>query len=903
MNEDRERPNFNLRVGQAVSGGEFVLDEERALAKLQKFQLPSPHHYLLEFVKAAHLLGADQMNFRIAVDEVEIFFSGEALRPEELEILYSAPFSQRGEGSLRALRHLAIGANAARGLGLQEFVIEVAGDEPHGVCVVGDEISRREVHLEQESVWTTRIYLRRRLQFSHITRFVNSVRGTRGEVALLKDRCRYSRINIWVDEESISEGLVLSDDAHSIVKITGPMEEGRLGIYLASQQFQTAVLQHGVLISIERRHSNLWGAEAVVDSGRLTTNLSQSAFVEDANWNQLQDVLEEAKIRSLSLYVGGLATAIRDLDQGIDAQTQPFFDSLLHLLRNLTAEHLMEGRFDELMETLNQRKSARLFSGNKASDEDTIERHWRTLQRTEEAIYSELKRLHETRRNIRRWQASPAAASLNEGIHPFQKTVVLDNGSSITAAISPTREISELQLIHEGNLLEVRRIESGGCTGITLRAAGTLPVCDRFERVLPSRTFHGLVALVELLFEVIDEAFYEFDQEWQLSFVEEMISGGFRETLQEAMGWARWPVALQDKVPNNLALPITGTADRLAMIGNARSVRFFEGSHNDTWSLSGLEKNRTGTGLDFLAVLTPDCLDLLDDERLEGHPVLRVDSRRRAILEKFLDYELLPVAQYLERLEIAERREKENNDGDFIDWFEEERPRSSSPGFDRLSKQVKRRRAAWADEDRKRTPKELSRLQNSARSFRKSMPPRSTPRTIDSTDSSLILDRWAVEEESAESHVLESRRSDFPRNAKKEAEAKVEDPTVEEPKVEEQIEESKCSEKAEQFLETLRSSLGQYSAKGLSRSQLSQRSLGPDKSLMEASLFSTWLNEDHPAIEYAMENQEDPIALAFVLRALHAAVHLDDIEDQKALDHKLAATLDPHRGEFRALLK
>ncbi len=892
-----------------MGGGEFVLDEKRALAKLQKFQLPSPHHYLLEFVKAAHLLGAEQINFRITIDEVEVAFDGEALRPEELEIFYSAPFSQRGEGSLRALRHLAIGANAARGLGLREFIIDIAGDEPHGVCVVGDEISRRSVELEQEVAWTTRLYLRRRMQWSKLKRFVNQAMGTRGEVDLLRERCRYSSVDIRVNEERVSHGMTLSDNARSIVKITGPAEEGRLGIYLASRQFQTVVLQHGVLINSGKRHSNFWGAEAVVDSGRLTTNLSQSAFVEDHNWNQLHEILETAKIRSLSIYVRDLAIAVQEGDQRADVPTQPFLDSLLHLLRSLNAGDLIEGRFDELIETLNQRGSSQSTSGpragNDASDEHSPERHWRTLQLTKEAIQDELERLNETRRNIKRWQASPAATALNETSFPFQKTEVLNNGSTITAAISPTREISELHLIHEGNLLEVRRLETGGCTGITLRASGTLPVCDRFERVLPSRTLHGLVSLVELLFEVIDDAFYELDQEWQLSFVEEMISGDFRDTLQEAMGWARWPVALQDKVPNTLALPITGTADRLAMIRKARAVRFFEGAHNDTWSLSGLWKNRTGTGLDFLAVATPDCEDLLDDERLQGHPVLRVDNRRRAILEKFLDHEFLPVAQYLERLEIAEQKKEEENTGDFDDWFEE-RPRFSQ----HLAPTTSTSGAGV-----QRNNHELDSLRNSARNFRKSMSSRSTPRTITSTASSFILDRWAVEEESADSNEFEFPRSrDLHPREKKDSEPvgfleepQAEELQVEEPKIEENIEEpqeeSEGSEKAEQFLETLRSSLEQYSAKGLSRSQLSLRNLGPDKSVMEASLFSTWLNEDHPVIEYAMENQEDPIALAFVLRALHAAVHLNDIEDQKALDHKLAATLDPHRGEFHAPLK
>ena len=65
-----------LRTGTPTSRGEFLLHQERAREKLQQFQLVSPHHYVLEFLKAAWLLNATRVEFNLDSTNSQVRFDG-----------------------------------------------------------------------------------------------------------------------------------------------------------------------------------------------------------------------------------------------------------------------------------------------------------------------------------------------------------------------------------------------------------------------------------------------------------------------------------------------------------------------------------------------------------------------------------------------------------------------------------------------------------------------------------------------------------------------------------------------------------------------------------------------------------------------------------------------------------
>ncbi len=299
-----------LREGNPIAQGQFVLDRQRALEKLREFQLPSPYYYALEFVKAANLLGATRIDFSLSVDTVEVDFDGEEFTPEELQELYSAAFTHRRDQRQDALRHLAIGVNAAQGLGLRYLRIEVGGEAPHGVFLQQEEIEP--IQPISEHTPGTRILLHRTFQPGHLLRFVDRLRGQLAEAGLLREKCADCRTPIFIDEEQISHGFTRVIDGHTPVHYHHQGESGAVALTAENQHFNTTVLQHGVLIAEDRRRSPFvdFGCRAIVDSPHLTANLSQSAFVEDDAWFALHQRLDHTACLALADYLESLSDEV-----------------------------------------------------------------------------------------------------------------------------------------------------------------------------------------------------------------------------------------------------------------------------------------------------------------------------------------------------------------------------------------------------------------------------------------------------------------------------------------------------------------------------------------------------------------------------------------------------------------
>src|SRR5690554_6852379 len=102
----------DLRSGGAKgAAGGFRLDETQAREKLAQFQLVDPRRYVMEFVKAAHLLKTTRIEFEMDSDELEVRFDGDLVSQKEFNNLASTMFGRRVTAKERALRHLAIGQN------------------------------------------------------------------------------------------------------------------------------------------------------------------------------------------------------------------------------------------------------------------------------------------------------------------------------------------------------------------------------------------------------------------------------------------------------------------------------------------------------------------------------------------------------------------------------------------------------------------------------------------------------------------------------------------------------------------------------------------------------------------------------------------------------------------------
>jgi hypothetical protein len=290
---------FDLREGQKVAAGEFLLDEAQARDKLGQFQLVDPRFYVLEFVKAAVLLGASRVEFEISASETVMRFDGHPVRSEDVDELAIAAFRTRRGPRDEALRHLAIGASAAQTLGLREFTLALEDGW-------GDGTALKQGHR------VMRVYLRQRWRVGHVAhRLGRLVGASLAEVDALKMYCAYASVPIEVNRERVSRGLRLPSDVIAQVDVDEPGIRGVIGLskgLVNHGVVHVTVLQHGVALRQREYDLGLSGAVAVIEAATLTTNLSQSDFVEDDAWRHLHSrVLVGGILRSVGRYLSELS--------------------------------------------------------------------------------------------------------------------------------------------------------------------------------------------------------------------------------------------------------------------------------------------------------------------------------------------------------------------------------------------------------------------------------------------------------------------------------------------------------------------------------------------------------------------------------------------------------------------
>ncbi len=354
---------------ELISTGEFHLDPVRAREKLREYQLPSPDHYILELVKAAHLLGAGEFHVTLDAGHTVVGFDGEFLSVEELSRLYSAAFSERRNPRNLALRHLAMAVHALEGGGASSVAITAGGATPVTVVLSGGEIKVLET--AHSTYMSTSIEIQKNLG-RRISRFFTRIAsfGEHPEVLLLKQHTEHSRVDIHVDRRKISEGFELRGDGEDSgfdvtrsfeVPVTMPgapdevfVERGLLG--LARREMGTVgtriqVVQHGVLLSDTLSSPDFDGfrVHALVDSPVLNTNISQSAFVEDSAWRKMKyrlsgqmllavrDFLRDLVERGESLRTGGIHALLQkslDMSRGEDIPEEAR-EALIECIREL----------------------------------------------------------------------------------------------------------------------------------------------------------------------------------------------------------------------------------------------------------------------------------------------------------------------------------------------------------------------------------------------------------------------------------------------------------------------------------------------------------------------------------------------------------------------------------------
>ncbi|MFB6374259.1 MAG: hypothetical protein ABEN55_14360 [Bradymonadaceae bacterium] len=308
-----------LREGsEEVARDRFAIAGGKAREKLQKFQLADPHRYVLQFIQAAHLLGASWIEIAIDADEVELHFDGEPIEESALEGIDAAAFQRGRDDRSRAMRHLAIGILAARDVDPARIVVASGGEQRMGVRWI--EEAGGESRVESGAGpdrGTTHIYLRETLRASHLSEFFHKFGNDLAEQRLVRKQCPFSSIPIRLDGERVSRGLHLPVATVSRTVFESEVGEGVLGFrdprgvswrdHLPVGK--AWIVQNGVTVATHpfRGPASLRAVEpyAVLESDELTKDLSENEFVRDEAWHELAHrVLPEVLAEAVAGYVG-----------------------------------------------------------------------------------------------------------------------------------------------------------------------------------------------------------------------------------------------------------------------------------------------------------------------------------------------------------------------------------------------------------------------------------------------------------------------------------------------------------------------------------------------------------------------------------------------------------------------
>lgn len=286
---DRLRENRD-----SVATGQLSLDRDKARQKLRLFRLASPYQYVLQFVRAASVLGASRITFEIGGRsmqcEFDAVFDGELLRD-----IWSPMFDERSTKQHEAVRNLALGIASAQALNPQH--IEVRSG-PTRLVLREEEQELGDV----ETADSTTIVVEKKFHFGQVVSFVASLMGRLPEDLQLQQYCYYALIDVVVNGVAASQGFdvdgqhVATATPDGDAKAVASTDLASTGLILLRDNVEVARL-----VGIE----HVVGVHAALNSTTVMTDLSGLALQDqpDAEWDSLTAVIHEALLQWLQANV------------------------------------------------------------------------------------------------------------------------------------------------------------------------------------------------------------------------------------------------------------------------------------------------------------------------------------------------------------------------------------------------------------------------------------------------------------------------------------------------------------------------------------------------------------------------------------------------------------------------
>ncbi len=267
--------------GELDSRGRFTLDRAQARAKMQKFQLVDARRYVLELVQAATLRGAAAISFEIDADDMRMAFGGDSFTGEELGELWGSIFADGEERLLRGLRQLALGLNAALGLGPRRITVRSGGHQ-----LVLRRGAEELVTAIDPPVTGTTIHVEQRVRVGLLVDFFRNIGGRLAEEMHLRERCAHTEVAVSLDGVAIAGGLRVAG-AIAEHAFSGQEIRGAIAVVAGASPATLRLIKDGVWIDTLPLEMCGPGIVAVVEGERLRRDVSLAKIVADPALAQL----------------------------------------------------------------------------------------------------------------------------------------------------------------------------------------------------------------------------------------------------------------------------------------------------------------------------------------------------------------------------------------------------------------------------------------------------------------------------------------------------------------------------------------------------------------------------------------------------------------------------------------
>jgi hypothetical protein len=265
-------------IGARDSVGVFSLDRERAREMLRRFQLPTPHHFVLPLIRALVRRGATAIAATVDDAHVAVVAEGAVFDRDDLAGLYDAVFARSDAPVVAARRQLALAIGAAQALDLRALHVQSGSGE------TAAELRYRPGEPEQLDAEPPpgggTVF---RLSYT-LSAAVARLRAPSPlpEAALLAERCRFSDVPITLDGRRISHGFALPDADGTVRLDLGEGLCALAGLQRGDRRAAAAnLVMDGVHIATHALPGPR-GLECIMEASDLQTDLTQVEVVRDA---------------------------------------------------------------------------------------------------------------------------------------------------------------------------------------------------------------------------------------------------------------------------------------------------------------------------------------------------------------------------------------------------------------------------------------------------------------------------------------------------------------------------------------------------------------------------------------------------------------------------------------------